>query len=597
LLGAFPTIASSVLFRPSWFIALFLSIFALALTRPVWAAQPNNCSRPAPGSIVPEPPELRAHDGVLNADLTYFNFKGPDGQEEYCYESSDGSQAPTLRVKPGDLLVLHLKNRLNPSAPPSDTSHASLADSSHTVAGTPCASTRMTALSTNLHFHGMSMPPVCHQDDVLHTFIQPGHAPFEYRVRIPADEPPGLYWYHPHVHGFTNPQVLGGASGALIVDGIERANGKLAGLPERTLVIRDQELLHPDALPAKAGTVPAPPVFRDAEGDILNTGTGTGKPAKDLSINFVPVPYPDYPPAIIAVRPLERQLWRVLNGSAITYLDLQIVVDNQPRSIGVVSLDGVPINENGMAQDRILWVSHVFLPPGARVEWMFTGVPAGSNARLITRSVDTGPAGENDPARPLAAIVASAQAGEPHSVLAASPAPLPRSEWIWLGDVKPVRTRKFYFSERPSDPNDSNSPTIFMITEEGHAPTPFDPHRTEPDITARQGDVEDWVIENRSREMHAFHIHQIHFLLTAWNGEPVDEPFLHDIVNVPYWDGKSDHYPSVTLRMDFRASNAVGTYVYHCHLLEHEDGGMMGIIQVLPRDMQTDGNAGIARVP
>ena len=77
----------------------------------------------------------------------------------------------------------------------------------------------MTAVSTNLHFHGMTLPPVCHQDDVLKTSIQPGDPPFEYRFRIPDDAPPGLYWYHPHIHGFSKAQVLGGASGALIIEG------------------------------------------------------------------------------------------------------------------------------------------------------------------------------------------------------------------------------------------------------------------------------------------------------------------------------------------------------------------------------------------
>jgi FtsP/CotA-like multicopper oxidase with cupredoxin domain len=121
-----------------------------------------------------------------------------------------------------------------------------------------------------------------------------------------------------------------------------------------------------------------------------------------------------------------------------------------------------------------------------------------------------------------------------------------------------------------------------MITMEGQAAEPYDARRKEPDITVRQGEVEDWVIENRSREMHAFHIHQIHFLLTAWDGVPVDEPYLRDTINVPFWDGKSAQYPSVTLRMDFRNREAIGTFVYHCHLLEHEDGGMMGVIRVLP---------------
>jgi Multicopper oxidase len=101
-----------------------------------------------------------------------------------------------------------------------------------------------------------------------------------------------------------------------------------------------------------------------------------------------------------------------------------------------------------------------------------------------------------------------------------------------------------------------------------------------PNIIAKQGEVEDWIIENRTRELHAFHIHQIHFILVEWNGVPVDEPFLRDTINVAYWDGVSHSYPSVKLRMDFRDPNVVGTFVYHCHLLEHEDGGMMGRIRV-----------------
>jgi FtsP/CotA-like multicopper oxidase with cupredoxin domain len=526
---------------------------------------------------VTQPKELRSHNGVLKLDLTYRNVKTTDGQEEYCYQSNDGSQAPTLHLQPGDLLILRLKNKL--ATPLRTDSRAS-----HHVAGMPisepCASAEMTSLSTNLHFHGLTVPAVCHEDDVLKTAVQPGDAPFAYRFRIPSDEPPGLYWYHPHVHGFTNPQVLGGASGAVIIDGIERANQELAGLHEQLFVIRDQELLHPEAPPAKNGMTP--PVFRDAEGDILNTGTGGGKPAKDLSINFVPVPYPAYPPATIMVRPAERQLWRVLNASAITYIDLQILAGGAPQSIGVVSLDGVPINENGMMRNRILWTDHVFLPPAARVEFIFKGLPTEAVAHLITRSVDTGPAGENDPARPLAKIVASDDATEPLSRLAVSPRPLPRSTSVWLGNVKPARTRKLYFSERPENPNVPGSPTIFMITVDGKKPEPYDQHAMEPDIVVHQGDVEDWVIENRSTEAHTFHIHQVHFMLTQWNGAPVDEPFLRDTINVPYWKGQGTPYPSVTLRMDFRDPNAVGTFVYHCHLLEHEDGGMMGTIRVLP---------------
>ncbi len=199
----------------------------------------------------------------------------------------------------------------------------------------------MDAVATNLHFHGLSVPPVCHQDDVLHTLIGPGDPPFEYRFQIPPDEPPGLYWYHPHVHGFSNAQVLGGASGALIVEGIERENRQLAGLPERVLIIRDQELLNPDAEPSQSGGR-APTLLREtSRGDILNTGMDGGKPAKDVSVNFVPVAYPDFPPAVLAMKPSERQLWRVLNASAITYLDLDVLLGGMAQLVGVVSLGAV----------------------------------------------------------------------------------------------------------------------------------------------------------------------------------------------------------------------------------------------------------------
>jgi FtsP/CotA-like multicopper oxidase with cupredoxin domain len=101
----------------------------------------------------------------------------------------------------------------------------------------------------------------------------------------------------------------------------------------------------------------------------------------------------------------------------------------------------------------------------------------------------------------------------------------------------------------------------------------------------RQGDIEDWVIENRTTELHAFHIHQIHFLLLDWFGLPVREPFLRDTVNVPFYDPQMGTFPSVRVRMDFRDPNTVGTFLYHCHVLEHEDGGMMGTIRVEPRQL------------
>ena len=109
----------------------------------------------------------------------------------------------------------------------------------------------------------------------------------------------------------------------------------------------------------------------------------------------------------------------------------------------------------------------------------------------------------------------------------------------------------------------------------------FDPTNP-PAIVTTQGAVEDWTVENRAQELHEFHIHQIHFLLTEINGQPISEPQFLDTVQVPYWSGTGP-YPSVKLRMDFRGPT-VGDFVYHCHILGHEDGGMMAIIRVKPAE-------------
>jgi FtsP/CotA-like multicopper oxidase with cupredoxin domain len=568
-------------------LVALLSLLASAWAAPVHARSAaaagieEACPRPAPGSDVSQPPELRSRDGVLKLDLQIHSYRSADGAVRYCYRYAD-ALSPTLRLHPGDLLELRLKNELTdldpaPAAMPGMTmTPAAPEKAAHSD---PCSSGAMTGVSTNLHFHGLTVPARCHQDEVLKTSIQPGDPPFEYRFRIPDNEPPGLYWYHPHIHGFSSRQVLGGASGALIIEGIERAVREVAGLPERVLVIRDQDLLHPDAPPSKSEPV-VPHNLIDRDGDSANNGTGFGRPAKDLSINFVPVPWPDYPPARIRIKPGAHELWRVLNASAVTYLNLALIYGRAPQQLGLVAIDGVPMVSSGHSAP-VTWVDHIGVPPGARVEFIVNGPDAGVPAMFVTRTVDTGQGGENDPNRALASVVAAPDATEPPALPEFHAAPAARS-LPWLGDVQPVRVRKLYFSEKLDDPNDPNSATTFYITVDGQEPKPFDP-ADGPNIVTQQGDVEDWIIENRSTELHAFHIHQLHFMLLEWNGARVNEPFLRDTVNVPYFSGRMLQYPSVTVRMDFRDPDTVGTFVYHCHLLEHEDGGMMGTIRVEPR--------------
>jgi FtsP/CotA-like multicopper oxidase with cupredoxin domain len=146
-----------------------------------------------------------------------------------------------------------------------------------------------------------------------------------------------------------------------------------------------------------------------------------------------------------------------------------------------------------------------------------------------------------------------------------------------------ISTRRLlYFSEVLSDPSDPNSPTNFYITVDGATPTLFS-STNPPAIVTTQGAVEEWTIENRALEAHEFHMHQIHYKLIARNGAtlPAEQQQFFDTVQVPSWSGRGP-YPSITVLMDFRG-HITGDFVYHCHILGHEDAGMMAIIRVKPR--------------
>ena len=153
----------------------------------------NPCVRPQSGSEVPEPEDLRSRDGVLKVDLTIYNASyntSAGGSSRCCYIDSSGNQSPNLRVSPGDQVILTLRNALTGltgSPEPQRGAHEHAQPDA-----TPCSGAAMTSASTNLHFHGLTIPAVCHQDDVLRTSINPGDSPFEYRFRIPENQPPGL---------------------------------------------------------------------------------------------------------------------------------------------------------------------------------------------------------------------------------------------------------------------------------------------------------------------------------------------------------------------------------------------------------------------
>ena len=530
----------------------------------VAGAPPDPCPRFAPGSVVAPPSELFSKNGVLSVNLAYNTSLDENGNPKFCFTTPDGTQSPSLHIRPGDQLVVTVKNNL---PAPTSPNAMRMAVSGPNV----CGAETMDRSSVNVHYHGANVSPVCGQDEVIRTVINSGET-FTYNITFPADEPPGLYWYHPHIHGIAESAVQGGASGAIIVDGIESLQPAVIGLPQRVLLIRDQ----------------LTPCGDDCE---------DGAPAWDVSVNYVPVTYPKYQTAVIQMSPGANEFWRVGNVSADTILDLELRYNGRAQPLKLVSLDAVPLgSQDGTRQGKLFQVKHILIPPAGRAEFIVRAPlqkQDRKSAVLVTRIVDTGPDGDVDPERPLATIVATDTKAATHTSRPAVPgAPTPawQQRFEGLDTARVTAQRKLYFSEL-------NAQNQFFITVDGDVPSLFDPNAP-PAIITTQGAVEDWTIENRALENHEFHIHQIHFKLLARDGVavPASQRQFLDTVDIPYWTG-SGPFPSVTVRMDFRGPD-LGDFVYHCHILEHEDLGMMAIIRVQPAAASTkiDGKAQEAAV-
>jgi FtsP/CotA-like multicopper oxidase with cupredoxin domain len=547
--------------RTGW-ASLFVLLIVALLPAGAWGGVSDPCPRPVAGSVVAAPPDLWSRDGVLAVHFDYLTTTDAAGRTLYCFVTRGGLQSPTLHLRPGDTLEVTLTNRVPPAA-----SGTAMAMASTPRLAPECGAAPMTGSSVNLHFHGTNTSPTCHSDEVIHTVVNSDET-FRYSLHIPLDEPPGLYWYHPHIHGMSEAAVQGGASGAIVVRGLPRLQPEIDGLPQRVLVIRDD--VHPVVLHPDAALRP----------------DGPGK--FDLSLNYVPIDFTQPVPGVIRMKEGSRELWRVVNASADSIVDLQVTYDGVAQNLHVVALDGVPVgSQDGTRSGKILTRTDILIPPAGRAEFILKAPKASVQAAILqTLAVDTGPTGDYDRQRPLATIE-SAAAASGLSATGDGEGPVARQRFEGLAEASVSASRQLYFSEAPSDPQNPESATDFFITEQGATPTVFSPVNP-PAIVTTQGSVEDWTIENRSTEVHEFHIHQIHFLLLAVNGAavPKEERQFYDTYQIPYWTG-SGPYPSITVRMDFRGPD-VGDFVYHCHILAHEDAGMMAIIRVLPRTGSLD---------
>ena len=337
-----------------------------------------------------------------------------------------------------------------------------------------CGAAMMNSSSVNMHFHGTNTSPTCHSDEVVHTLINPGQT-FDYHVKFPANEPPGLYLYHPHVHHQANREVLGGATGAIVIEGVEKQQPAVAGLPARVLVVRDQKL---------------PPQFTP----------GGPVPGYDVSLNYVPVNYPELVPAVIDLSSSHQEFWRVVNGSADTVADLRLLYDGVAQRLQIVAFDGVVADsQNGTHRGKLVTMNHVLLPPTGRAEFIIM-TPSASVKQAIfqTAHVDTGPVGDNDITRTLAILkgpdAAAAQASPLDTIPAATSAGASVGQRFAALDSAMVTTRRtLYFSESPL-PN----ATKFFITVVPAKPELYHPDDP-PAIITHQGAVEEWTVENLPR--------------------------------------------------------------------------------------------------
>ena len=483
-------------------VALFICtwVAAIGLVAAAAAAQDR---------LLPELPEARSPITLIAATHPV------TGKSEFRY--GDNNTSPVIRVEPGTVLNVEYKNELAPQ-------------SKEDCFGHPCMQ------MTNLHFHGLHVSPNAPQDDVLDMMASPGET-LHYSVRVPPQQPPGLYWYHTHSHGESYVQDLDGMSGAIVVEGIERYVPEVAKMRERILVLRDLVLPNDPAERKK--------VMASVAMQATHCGSAEEGPERAFTINGNVRPQID-------ISPGERQFWRIVNASPDLYADLEL----DSGFFEVVALDGMPLAYHDPSI-RKRSMSHILVPPAGRVEAIVTGPSADSHAALRSRCFDTGPDGDSNPAMVLADIV-PAQQPTLQSQSATTGAPVYKT--FSQADLKHVESSEPEFVVTFTEDKQG-----FYINGQKFEMT------SGPMLTVDIGALHHWRIMNSTREVHPFHIHQVHFLVYRAGENQLRDPVWVDTVNVPYGG-------SVDLVMDFTDPIIRGMSLFHCHLLKHEDKGMMAKI-------------------
>jgi suppressor of ftsI len=267
------------------------------------------------------------------------------------------------------------------------------------------------------------------------------------------------------------------------------------------------------------------------DGDKINVDDDPAKSTRTLNGLINPT---------IKIRPGETEFWRIGNVGSQAYYRLQL----EGHTFYQIARDG-------NLQNQIQEVKEILLPPGSRAEVLVRGGAAGTYS-LRSLAFNTGPAGDNNPEVTLATLISEGPAQQPVPL----PTTLPPLDDLRRQPI--ARKREIVFTEAPGK---------FFINGKQ-----FDMDRV--DTTVNLGDVEEWTVRNESDEMHTFHIHQTDFQVTEVNGQPVPFVGVQDNVNVPVRG-------VVKVLIPFTDPVIVGKFVYHCHILSHEDKGMMAVIEVV----------------
>lgn len=381
---------------------------------------------------------------------------------------------------------------------------------------------------TTVHWHGLHLPAVADGSPLYP--ILPG-ATHIYAFRIPAGTA-GTYWYHPHPDRRTGFQVAMGLYGAFIV---RAAHDPIAerGIPEKLLILSDNRF------GANGAVAFAKPGSSQEDIDLEN-----GREGDILFVNGQVRP-------TIPIHAGELQRWRIVNASAARVYRLALA--GQPL---------VQVATDGGLIERPVEISSLLLANSERVEIIVRGAAGGSTS-LQDLPYDrympqTRPPGW-DSTRVLAAVGLT-DGDSAHGLLTVA-APVSADVIAQLPAVL-----------RPVPALDTTAVTarrVIVLSQGLVDGRTMDMGRV--DQRARLGSTEIWTIQNVVGMDHPFHLHGFRFRVLDRDGVP--EPFRgwKDTVNVP-------KHSSVRIVVAF--PDYPGKWMYHCHILDHEDEGMMGILAV-----------------